>query len=432
LAVEAAKANQLLYQMNYDDDYDATDGICARLTSRLKLLRGQFLSNVTGSRKVLHSWSFDELGNFLGWTQINDLEPLVVKDGMLVTKATGLDPYLVQTEASAIPLNYRSVIEIEMASDQAGAVRLYWSVTKGDESAQAFSVNESEVQSINAGEQTSVLYFDPHRIGTLVDLRISIPIKAGVGIRSIRIIELPRREVVDPLGRDRPVPEAVRKTARNPLMIPWEKQTDILPAEQKTLKPGIYLSVNLGLNQRYDYQRYDNNRWRLGVVFTVQARQSDDTWRTVFRRAVGRRSIGWEHWNIPLTQVADSLGKYPLRFMTDSYARMQNPPSRQWAFWGRPQLIEITEKGERKVIYDCAEQIGQARTFVRLDSNGKDRPFDAEGADSSGATFQQVTAESGGKLALPSPAMPTIAAFTPHRDKKFGVTVAEYNVKLGK
>ena len=29
-AIEAAKANQLLYQLNYDDDYDWTDGLCER------------------------------------------------------------------------------------------------------------------------------------------------------------------------------------------------------------------------------------------------------------------------------------------------------------------------------------------------------------------------------------------------------------------
>ena len=35
-ALEAARANQLLYQLNYDDDYDWTDGLCARVTETLQ------------------------------------------------------------------------------------------------------------------------------------------------------------------------------------------------------------------------------------------------------------------------------------------------------------------------------------------------------------------------------------------------------------
>ena len=32
----------------------------------------------------------------------------------------------------------------------------------------------------------------------------------------------------------------------------------------------------------------------------------------------------------------------------------------------------------------------------------------------------------------PQPEMPAIAAFTPHVDQEFGVTIAEYEVDLGK
>ncbi len=44
-AVELAKANQLISQINYDDDYDATDGLCAYLTEKLETLRAKYASN---------------------------------------------------------------------------------------------------------------------------------------------------------------------------------------------------------------------------------------------------------------------------------------------------------------------------------------------------------------------------------------------------
>ena len=40
-AVSAAQANQRLYQLNYDDDYDWTDGLCARLAEQLRSVRNR-------------------------------------------------------------------------------------------------------------------------------------------------------------------------------------------------------------------------------------------------------------------------------------------------------------------------------------------------------------------------------------------------------
>jgi hypothetical protein len=58
--------------------------------------------------------------------------------------------------------------------------------------------------------------------------------------------------------------------------------------------------------------------------------------------------------------------------------------------WGQPQLVEVTKGGSRRVVYDFIEQIAQACPFVRLDADGQDRPFDGEGEDSTGATFQKI------------------------------------------
>ena len=46
-AVGAAAANQVLYQINYDDDYDWTDGLCARVTDALRSGRDEFIAYST-------------------------------------------------------------------------------------------------------------------------------------------------------------------------------------------------------------------------------------------------------------------------------------------------------------------------------------------------------------------------------------------------
>ena len=48
-ALAAAKANQLIYQLNYDDDYDWTDGLCAKVTDTLQSQRDQFIASMSDS-----------------------------------------------------------------------------------------------------------------------------------------------------------------------------------------------------------------------------------------------------------------------------------------------------------------------------------------------------------------------------------------------
>jgi hypothetical protein len=43
-SVDCAARNQLIYQLNYDDDYDATDGLCHKVTEHLKNLREEILA----------------------------------------------------------------------------------------------------------------------------------------------------------------------------------------------------------------------------------------------------------------------------------------------------------------------------------------------------------------------------------------------------
>ena len=165
------------------------------------------------------------------------------------------------------------------------------------------------------------------------------------------------------------------------MFIPWEKITESLPARKTAEKPGLYLSTNIGLDQRQDL-------YKLGVVFTVLA-EKDGQWQTIFRRVVDRRCMGWERWDIPVPSKSAKL-----RFVTDSYSRAQDRSATtwNWALWGKPQLVEVASGGKRNVKYDFASHIDQSRAIVRLDSDGKERPFDAKFKDSTGATFTLAVA----------------------------------------
>lgn len=225
----------------------------------------------------------------------------------------------------------------------------------------------------------------------------------------------------------RPVPEDVRKKADRPLFISWEKLSDIIPADCTAKRPSLSLSTDIGFDRRYDY-------YRLGVVFTVEAQEAGGNWRTVFRRTLERRTTGWEHWDIPLDGLKGSV---KLRFTTDSYSRAQNrnAPTWKWAIWGHPQLVEVTADGNCHVRYDFVKQIDNSKAIVRLDKDGKERVFDGKGQDSTGATFVYISPNMDDITQLakcPTPDESAIAAFTPHIGGQFGVTIAEFEVNLGK
>jgi len=219
--------------------------------------------------------------------------------------------------------------------------------------------------------------------------------------------------------RRQPVPEAVRKAIKRRCAIDWEKQTDVLPENPRADKPGVYLSMDLGLSREIDY-------YCAGAVFTVRARGDDGAWRTIFRRALLKRDAGWQHWDVPLGAVVDKAGAASPRLTTDACSRAidREAPTWKWGYWGQPRVVRVTAGGQREVQYDLIEHIDRSKAMVRLDATGKRRPFDGEGEDSSGATFKAAAPGD----AMPGPVRPAIAAFVPHRDGNSGVTVAEFQV----
>ena len=115
----------------------------------------------------------------------------------------------------------------------------------------------------------------------------------------------------------KPVPELARGSAESPvLLIPWEAQDDVLPPAGKAR--GLCLSTKIGFVDENDF-------FRLGVVFSVQARSASGDWKPVFRRGLMRRARDWEQWDIPIESIArENSGKLQLRFITDSYTRAQD------------------------------------------------------------------------------------------------------------
>ncbi|MHB8866950.1 MAG: hypothetical protein ACYC6N_31695, partial [Pirellulaceae bacterium] len=406
-ALEAAKANQLIYQLNYDDDYDWTDGLCARVTETLQSQRDQFVASMSAETQSLQTWMFDQAGQLQGWTEVHAMAQPVVEAGAWLGQAIGEGPFVVQSQLLAVPVDPCSYVEIEMSSDHSGRLRLFWA-TQADLDAQpkdAYAFSESRVRNVDvvAAHEPRIYRIAPDWQGTLAKLRIDLPEKAAVRVNSIRLLRLPESATLASSDLARPVTDAVRRSVSHPLHIPWERQGDIVPQSCKATKPGLYLTTGIGCDDKYDF-------YRLGVVFTIQAQGPEGVWQTIFCRGVPRRATGWEQWDIPLTEllndpptrkqdaslqseaIAPGSGQWKFRFTTDSYSRAQDrsAPSWKWALWGEPQVVEVAADGSRRVKYDFVENIEQAAALVRLDCDGQERPFDRPGKDSTGATFRDA------------------------------------------
>jgi hypothetical protein len=382
-AIEYACKNQYIYQINYDDDYDWTDGLCYKVTERLEKQRADFLSACAGGNKVLKSWDFSRATDPLGWKITHDMSTPVIENGLLVSHATGGDPFIVQEQPldihSESPSKY---VTIDMSSDKPGIVQIFWAAQSKNGQATDFSEQNSIHISVNAERAISSYRIPLNWEGTLKRFRFDFPDQARVKIRSITLTQ--STETKEEIDRNKLVPEFARGSAESPvLFIPWEAQSDILPSKKKP--HGLCLSTKIGFVDQDDF-------FRLGVVFTVQSQKPNGDWQTIFRRGVMRRTASWENWTIPLRtpNPNPNLNSLRLRFVTDSYTRAQdrNSPTWKWALWGQPQIVRIGITGHREVIFDFANNLDKTRAFTRLDVDGKEYAFTTPGEDATGATFK--------------------------------------------
>lgn len=387
-AIAKARESERLYQVNYDDDYDWTDGLCSKVTEALVNERGQFIASVSSRTAVVHEWTFEH-GEVGGWAQAHDATTPTVVGGDLVVRATGPDAFIVRVADLGEHVSPRCFIEVRLTSDRPGRLRFFWA-TRADLAALppgAYPFSETRVRSLEVVRGEGLYRLTPDWDGSLAALRLDIPRGSEVRFRSIRIVSLPSAGELSTIEAARPTPPEARAGARKPLRIPWARVGDIVPRHPRASAPGRYVSVSLGCDARQDY-------YRLGVVFCVEARAGGGPWTTLFRRSLGRRHVGWECWDIPLGRLGVK-GRLSVRFVTDCYSRAQDrsAPSWRWPLWGRPRIVEVAAGGSRRVLADLARRIGSVERLVRMDADGYEKPFSDGLRDRSGAVF--ATAEPG-------------------------------------
>src|SRR2546423_4168344 len=248
----------------------------------------------------------------------------VVEHGALVSHATGADPFIVQAQQLNIgPAKGAKYFVMEISSDRAGIVQVFWAAEKGNARASEFSEQNSIQFRVAAGPNMGM-----HRVpldweGTLRRLRIDFPDQARVKVRSVGLIETTDAKTEGNMDLSKAVPELARGSAENPvLFISWEAQDDVLPPAGKAR--GLCLSTKIGFVEQDDF-------FRLGVVFSVQARSASEDWKLIFRRGLMRRARDWEQWEIPIESIArENSGNLQLRFITDSYTRAQERNAPTW------------------------------------------------------------------------------------------------------
>ena len=80
-AVEAARENQRIYCINYDDDYDWTDGLCSRVADELELRRRKFIASLGPADMDLKKLVPDRVRKsaekplMIAWEKLTDIVP---------------------------------------------------------------------------------------------------------------------------------------------------------------------------------------------------------------------------------------------------------------------------------------------------------------------------------------------------------------------
>jgi hypothetical protein len=292
-------------------------------------------------------------------------------------------------------------------------------------------------QAIKAGEENQLLF----QVNFEDDYHWD---EGGLAVQLVDLMKKAHADIEVLASKESATTKEVRKAfsgASEPFFIPWEKLTDIVPAQPRGHTPGLYLHVSLGLPVNRFYMPPDpdgivtRNYFCHGVVYTIQARTDDQPWSTVFRRTLDKNSEGWETWDIPLDKIAHTgSGKIKVRLVTDSYSRASDltAPTWQWALWGNPSLMRIDESNQRHEIIDLMKQLDSCKAFVKMDRDRQERAFDGKGTDSTGAIFHAAGPDDVDKAQPPDPKMPVIKAYTPHKDGKLGLTIGQFETEIGR
>ncbi len=127
------------------------------------------------------AWEFADDGDAEGWVGANNLEDVVVADGVLRATSTGVDPYLTGPDVD-VPLAAGAAVEVVMTSSTSGQGQLFWATTDG-----GFAEERSGAFDVVEGTQTYTIAI-PEQGASLTQLRLD-PLRTPgeLEIDSIRI-----------------------------------------------------------------------------------------------------------------------------------------------------------------------------------------------------------------------------------------------------
>jgi hypothetical protein len=440
-AVDRAALNQLIYQVNYDDDYDDTDGLCYKVTEHLEKLRDEVLAeSLAADRDRPVSESIRKKAEppvlYIPWTKLEDLLPSregTPGSGLCLQTRIGLvarEDFFrlgvvftveVYEEASGWTPLFRRSVQRRTRQWEEWRIPLPLAAGKNHLRLRFVTDSYSRAQDRNAPTWKWALWGDPR----LVEAR---------GAGSPRVVYDFGRQVdsaqalvrLDKDGKDR---------------VFDNKGEDSTGATFKLLEPE-------GLARRLEKLRREKANWQWldGFAEWSGAAPAQGDYRSYLgtcpsRWTYGEGAVSW------LTAAAKKRRDTAIVFagssdFVASGATLRASETRFISFQTGLSSDQHWDSGDVELFYFHGATIpghGISGVYVVLVpasaiTAGKPIELSVRMAKPGGWIMCQGY---GGAmeailnpLPLPGPAATPIAAFTPHRDGQFGLTIGEYSVPL--
>jgi hypothetical protein len=133
--------------------------------------------------RALVGWEFETDGDAEGWAATNQLEPFTVSGGILRTRSTGGDPYMVHGRPLALDATRGLTVEVVMTTSIGGPAQLFWTVPGG-----GFAEARSTRFTAEPGPERTYLIAIPPQAGAVTGLRLDPLTTPGeIAIQSIRV-----------------------------------------------------------------------------------------------------------------------------------------------------------------------------------------------------------------------------------------------------
>jgi len=453
-AIDAAKANQLIYQLNYDDDYDWTDGLCARVTEALQSQRDQLMASVSAGTKPLRAWTFDRpvpdsvrrsvlKPLFLPWEKQSDVVPearAAAKPGLYLSTDVGCDAkpdfyrlgVVFTVEAQGPDGTWRILLRTDVARRTFGWE--HWDVPlagiapdSGRMRLRFMTDSYSRAQDRSAPSWKWALWGEPQvvEVGADGSRRVRYDFLKNIGLARAFVR-------LDGSARERPFDRP---------------GADSTGATFKPADPGVLYRLRSG----------EGRPWQWVEGFAAWVKQPPQ--RSSYRCYLGSVESGWvyAHQNGELSWLTAPVAERRPTAVAFIGSTGYGPGKAELWCDGRRLLAFETAKPQ-----DCRWEAGgiELRYLHGGDTRSATIPFGISGvyllrlpashvapgrplnlvvrvpAAGGGDWFMvheyRDAAEAAAGASIPVPRKPAITAFTPHLDGKFGVTVAEYSVELTK